>query len=950
MVQAVLALLLAGVLSFLFLHSQVDHARLGAMSARIQLLQRDESVLRRLVEQAYRGGVLNYDALSLLSVRMQQRYETLSRELAESDMLPLERQARALARHFSGQQEALHKFKRALVLSRIVDLYLPGIGEELRRRLRALEADGQAIGSLRDELAEIQIRLGRLEQRIGLHPQAAQQLVDRLATLPRRVASLDLDVRKRINDFVRHASMRARAVIRASSLLGKLSSDHRQDGLDRLAAGFARQVARQEREAGRYRVALFAVAGLLLSYLAWVFINLQRVSERLSRSVQDLDFHKFVTDEHAITSITDAAGRITYVNDHFCQLTGHSRRDLLGKTHRVLKSGLHDEAFYHEMWETISSGQVWRGTICNRSRDGSLKWFETTIVPRLDDQGRPYEYFAIRTDVSDKVSAERQVAWLARIPEENPEPVMRLDRGGRVLYANEAATALLKELQDASRRWLHATWPQGVLLALESGVTQELELLVAERYYHFYLVPVVSEDYVNIYAHDVTERHKAELQLSFQARHDALTGLANRRAFEGMLDQAIEEARSEDQHSMLLYLDLDQFKVVNDTCGHVAGDELLRQLGRELSQSIRSNDDIARLGGDEFAVLLRNCPREVGLEIAEKLRRQVTEFQFLWEDKSFRLGVSIGVVEIRADSQGRDDVLAAADVACYAAKDSGRNRVHLYRLDDDHAAQRRDEMHWAGRIPQALADDRFALMVQAVVPLHAEVGEQGHYEVLVRMLRDDGTMIPPGAFIPAAERYDLMPAIDHWVIDRVFASLRRLKDCGQNLADWRFAINLCGPSLSNPRLLDAIAESVRQLDLPAGQISFEITETAAVSNLSDAVEFIQKLKALGCEIALDDFGSGLSSFAYLKNLPVDFLKIDGAFVKDLLDDPIDAAMVEAINQIGHVMDIRTIAEFVENEGIRDRLREIGVDFAQGYGIERPRLLDELLDEACGQQA
>ena len=562
----------------------------------------------------------------------------------------------------------------------------------------------------------------------------------------------------------------------------------------------------------------------------------------------------------------------------------------------------------------------------------------------------PYEYFAIRTDVSDKVSAERQVAWLARIPEESPEPVMRLDRGGRVLYANEAATELLRELQDHSGHWLHATWPQGVLLALESGSTQELELLVAEHYYHFYLVPVMSEDYVNIYAHDVTERHKAELQLSFQARHDALTGLANRRAFEAMLDQAIDDARREGRHSMLLYLDLDQFKVVNDTCGHVAGDELLRQLGRELEHSIRSNDDIARLGGDEFAVLLRNCPREVGLDIAEKLRRQVTEFQFLWEDKSFRLGVSIGVVEIRADSQGRDDVLAAADVACYAAKDSGRNRVHLYRLDDDHAAARRDEMHWAGRIPQALADDRFVLMVQAVVPLRPEDDVRGHYEVLVRMLNDDGSMIPPGAFIPAAERYDLMPAIDHWVINRVFASLRRLKACGQDLVRWRFAINLCGPSLSNSRLLDFIAESVQSLALPPRQLSFEITETAAVSNLSDAVEFIQKLKALGCEIALDDFGSGLSSFAYLKNLPVDFLKIDGAFVKDLLDDPIDAAMVEAINQIGHVMRIRTIAEFVENDGIRERLREIGVDFAQGYGIDRPRPLDELLDQACGQPA
>ena len=945
--QVAIAAALAVLMSYLYLHSQVDSKGLARLQAEIRQLQIDELRFRQLVEQGHRGGLFNYDALEQVNARLRRGHARLVEQLqAREALATLVPRAEALRALQASRQPALQRFERALSLRRLADLYLPTLGRRLRDRLlESSQGDPKAAGALLDRLAELQLELAGMEHRPADDGTRLRALVDRMSRLPGAFAAMDQQTRVLANEFVRFASTRVKAASLTQGQIGVLAAEAPLQQLESLDGAFRGEVARIRQTAGYYRVALFGLAILLLSYLAWVFFNLQNVTERLRRSLAELDFHKFVTDEHAIISATDVDGRIIYTNEHFRRLTGYSKEELHGKNHRIFKSGVHDQAFYREMWETIGRGEVWRGTICNRTRDGSLCWLETTIVPRLGPDGRPYEYFAIRTDVSEKVSAEQQVAWLARIPEENPEPVMRLDRRGRVLYANEAAAELLMELQDTDHQWLQQSWPTSVARALETGRSQEMELLVSGRYYHFYLVPVMSEDYVNIYAHDVTERRKAELQLSHQARHDTLTGLANRRAFEAMLDDAIEAARFEAQPSMLLYLDLDQFKVVNDTCGHVAGDELLRQLGTRLAGQVRGNDEIARLGGDEFAVLLRNCPPEIGMEIAEKLRQQVADFRFLWEDRSFRVGVSIGVVEIREDATSRDEILAAADVACYAAKDSGRNRIHLYRLDDGQAARRRDEMDWAARIPQALVEDRFMLMVQPVVPLQPDSGERGHYEVLIRMRDEDGELIPPGAFIPAAERYDLMPAIDHWVVQQVFEYLGRLREAGEDMQRWRFAVNLCGPSLSDAYLVEFIADRLRELELPGGQVSFEITETAAVSNLSEAVEFIQRLKSLGCEIALDDFGSGLSSFAYLKNLPVDFLKIDGTFVKDMLEDPIDAAMVEAINQIGHVMNIRTIAEFVESDAIRRRLQAIGVDFGQGYGIDRPRSLEELVEAA-----
>ena len=431
---------------------------------------------------------------------------------------------------------------------------------------------------------------------------------------------------------------------------------------------------------------------------------------------------------------------------------------------------------------------------------------------------------------------------------------------------------------------------------------------------------------------DVSRSRKLAAQVDWQTTHDPLTRLTNRTGFDLMLGELLRSARSGEHQHCLMYMDLDQFKIVNDTCGHFAGDALLGQVAELLSNQVRGNDVLARLGGDEFGVLLMDCPAQPALRIAEEMRRSVRDFRFTWNEKQYAIGVSIGVVGIDADSESVEQVLSAADTACYAAKESGRNQVHLYRLDKGEAARRHGEMHWVSRIHQALAEGRFRLFVQPIVPIDSS-GTR-HHEVLVRMLDRQGELVMPGAFIPAAERFNLMPEIDRWVVGSVFALIAEHRErlVGGN---YHFAINLSGSSVSDRETLDYILLQLKHYQVPGEMISFEITETAAIADLSSAGRFIDALKGSGCRFSLDDFGSGLSSFAYLKNLPVDFLKIDGAFVKDLVEDPIDLAMVQAINQIGHVMQLKTIAEFVENQAIFDKLCGIGVDYAQGYGVAKP---------------
>ena len=439
-------------------------------------------------------------------------------------------------------------------------------------------------------------------------------------------------------------------------------------------------------------------------------------------------------------------------------------------------------------------------------------------------------------------------------------------------------------------------------------------------------------------AADITEAEQLSEQLQYQATHDALTGLVNRPEFEVRLRRVLESTVSQANEHALCYLDLDQFKVINDTCGHMAGDELLRQLSQVLRAKVRKRDTLARLGGDEFGVLLEHCSLEQAQRVAEVILATVADFQFLWEDGSYRIGVSIGVVPITGTSGDIASVMRSADIACYAAKDEGRNRLHLYREDDAELTARHREIQWVPRITQALDENRFHLLWQPIKSLHERTPEQDHghyYELLLRMREGDGKTIMPSTFLPAAERYGLSSALDRWVINTALNWLSRHPSSLEQL--YLCSINLCAQSLSDREFLGFVTHAFRDSLVPPDKICFEINETAAIAHMTVADRFIRELKILGCRFALDDFGNSLSSLAYLKRLPVDYLKIDGVFLKEIETDPVDLAMVKSINQIGQVMGKQTIAEAVESPSVLKLLREIGVDYAQGYelGIPQP---------------
>jgi diguanylate cyclase (GGDEF)-like protein len=376
---------------------------------------------------------------------------------------------------------------------------------------------------------------------------------------------------------------------------------------------------------------------------------------------------------------------------------------------------------------------------------------------------------------------------------------------------------------------------------------------------------------------------------------------------------------------------------VNDTCGHPAGDQLLQQVTSLITRRVRGTDIVCRLGGDEFGILLEDCTLERAVEVADALRLAICEYRFFWQDAAFDIGVSIGIVTMSEDSESVASLLSAADVACYAAKDLGRNRLHVYQHGD--AAERHAEMQWVSKVTKALEEQRLELFFQPIVPIGQNRDRRGHYELLLRMRDEKGGLIAPNAFIPAAERYNMMPTLDRWVISE---ALRELADCGGGDRDdsYTLAINLSGTSLNDDAFLNFVLAELGRYRLVPGAICFEITETAAISNLSRVAHFMTELKKQGCEFSLDDFGSGLSSFTYLKNLPVDYLKIDGHFIRNIMTDRVDQTMVNAITQVGNVMGIRTVAEHVESREVLDTLVAIGVEYAQGYFIARPAPVTE----------
>lgn len=554
--------------------------------------------------------------------------------------------------------------------------------------------------------------------------------------------------------------------------------------------------------------------------------------------------------------------------------------------------------------------------------------------------------YKFRTTFEHVAVGMAQIAPDGRFIDVNDSLCMILGQPREVLLKVSLADIVHNDDRHVDDEWFESLWEGGVdsytvekrLLRYDgSTLWGKLTLSSVEQSGHIprYLIVVIE---------DVSVARKLSSELSHQARHDALTGLINRREFEQRLSGFVDDARTAGDQHVLCFVDLDQFKVINDTCGHMAGDELLRQATDILRHHLRRGDVLARLGGDEFGVIFAYCDIESAVQVADKLRTALSETEFSWEGASFKITASMGLAAIGPDTTDVFSLLKAADTACYLAKDHGRNCVHVYTEDDLNITARRNEMEWVGRIQDAIRDDRLRLAAQYIVPM--QDGDKFRYELLVRLIDTDGHVFMPGIFLPAAERYNIASLVDRWVIGRTLDLLEqnpghidRLEACH---------INLSGQSLGRPEFLEFVESRLLASGVSPGRICFEITETAAVSCLLEARQFIERLTRLGCRFALDDFGSGLSSFGYLRSLPVDIIKIDGSFVRNMHEDDIHYAMVRSINEIGHLMGKQTVAEFVESDAVLARLRQLGVDYVQGNAIHRPRDFEALLaDSAAG---
>lgn len=591
--------------------------------------------------------------------------------------------------------------------------------------------------------------------------------------------------------------------------------------------------------------------------------------------------------------------------------------------------------------------------------DGVVREMLTSYIPDQDGEGSVRGLFVMASDETERRRAEQALreseARFRATYEQSVIGIGILDERGRVTDANRALQTLLGYDRDHL-----ATLQPGDLVhaddlataaplnrALFSGERDHFQLQLrlqrsdGETVWVNSAVSAVRDDtgrvsFRVLMVDDITEARRLSQELSYQASHDALTGLVNRREFEHRLHRVLDSMAPDTEHA-LCYMDLDQFKLINDTSGHIAGDELLRQLGTLLRTTVRKRDTLARLGGDEFGLLMEHCPLDQAIRVAESIRSSIENFRFFWEDRTYKVGVSVGLVPIRSTEQTLSDILRAADSACYAAKDQGRNRVHVFREDDQALARRSSEIHWAERLNHALQHDEFELHYQAVQSLGAASGEGERFEVLLRLREADGSLTLPGAFLPAAERYGIGAHIDRWVVEQV---LRWLGNAPARLDALELcAINLGAQFIAEPQCAEGLLAGLAAHGVPPHKICFEIAESVAISNLGAAQHLMRTLSAAGCRTALDDFGNGLSSIAYLRTLPVDFLKIDGLLVREMLDDALSLAMIRAINDIARVMGKQVVAEFAESEALLAELRAVGVHYAQGHAVGKPQPID-----------
>ena len=667
---------------------------------------------------------------------------------------------------------------------------------------------------------------------------------------------------------------------------------------------------------------------------------------------------RLITDNLPISlAHIDADRHIRYVNRGFLELCQSGEDEVVGRHINVIIGSDAYRKIAPYIDEALQGNTVSFETEHDFAGKGP-RWYLETYVPDTASDGTPQGFYAMSGDITERKRTEKAL----RISEERyqrlydtmPDVCLMIAPDTRLRSVNEYGAKFLgytkPELIGSSMLSLvHSDDKIRAGRALREATTTnaadaELECrLVCQDgtavWVHTRINP--SDDGgadIRVVCRDITRSRLLAQELAHRATHDGLTDLINRRELEQRLEQALITARERGRSHTLCYMDLDQFKVINDTCGHEAGDVLLRQVADLFRAQMRKTDTLSRIGGDEFAILMENSEIEHAKRVAESILDLIGDYRFVWRQKTFTIGVSIGIVAIKAPKDNVSDILRAADSACYAAKDHGRNRVYIFEPDDEELHLRHGEMEWVAKITRAIEEKRFELYFQPISPLNDALPSTDkptlppHYELLLRMF-DDGEVVLPGVFLPAAERFNLIGKVDQHVLNMAFDWFEKFPQHMRNLDVC--SINLSARSLNDENFLRFVVEKFASSPVPSSKICFEITETAAISNLTSASTFIATLREIGCSFALDDFGSGLSSFAYLKHLDVEYLKIDGVFVKDIVVDPIDFAMVRSIAEIGKVMGKKTVAEYVNAPNVLEALQEIGVDYVQGNYIAKP---------------
>lgn len=660
------------------------------------------------------------------------------------------------------------------------------------------------------------------------------------------------------------------------------------------------------------------------------------------------------TSQGLITSCNPAAARI--LGADLLQIVETSIEQWL-----ILKSSTTASENAHSVDEMFQTGG--HQVSLRRTVDGRLLDLQLSINHSSYQND---DYTCLLQDVSERKKLEHELFEAkeqAQVTLDSiADGVISANLAGRVQYLNSRAEKLTGwQLEEAKGLPLYRVYPvvNSPTARLDERLAQRIMSLndnsfETQTLYLFHrdgttravrstMAPIRNrEGRINgavVVFHDVTEAQQLQRKLNYQATHDALTGLVNRREFELRLQTLLDSAQLQHFQHMMFFIDLDQFKIVNDMCGHAAGDELLILISQRMQTHLRNSDTLARLGGDEFGVILPRCNREKAIEIAEAVRADIKEFRLSWGGREFAVGTSIGLVQVDQYSESLSQLLNLADAACYQAKSEGRNRVVIGSVDDVEIQQRNQQSNWAARLQEALDKNRFKLYYQKIAAAQTEQGHGNHFEILLRMLDEDGSEISPGTFIPAAERYHLMAEVDEWVVENTLLWLSENPAMAAQID--LCSINLSGESVGREGFLSKLQVGIQQSGIRAEQLCFEITETEAIADLNKARKFIAALKQMGCRFALDDFGSGLSSFGYLRSLDVDYLKIDGIFIREIHENSVDFAMVQAINTIGHVMGLKTIAEFVTTEASQQILQELGVDYLQGYLIHEPQALETM---------